>query len=157
MNHDLRPLNANDAAELRAQGGEIYLADTKDYFPCRQCLRDAEIGEELILVSYDPFERDSPYRSASPIFLHLHDCGGSNIETGAVPRQMAIRTLSVRSFDANAMMIDAKVAPGSELAATIDAMFGDPASTYLHVHNAERGCFAVAVDRAQPAPSVNDF
>ena len=24
----------------------------------------------MLLVSYDPFDLDSPYRSASPIFLH---------------------------------------------------------------------------------------
>ena len=41
----------------------MYVADEKPSFPCRQCLRDAEIGEELLLVSYDPFEIDSPYNT----------------------------------------------------------------------------------------------
>ena len=62
------------ADTLRAAGGPVYVADSKPGYPCRQCLRDAEIGEELILVSYDPFEQASPYRSASPIFLHCAPC-----------------------------------------------------------------------------------
>ena len=56
------PLHAD---RLRAAGGIRYVADEKPGFPCRQCLRDAEIGDEMILVSYDPFEESSPYRCRS--------------------------------------------------------------------------------------------
>ncbi|MCP5031930.1 MAG: DUF1203 domain-containing protein [Actinomycetia bacterium] len=68
------PISAGDAQRLREAGGEVYLVDAVPGYPCRQCLQDAQIGEELILVSYDPFGSDSPYRSASPIFLHRVEC-----------------------------------------------------------------------------------
>src|SRR3989442_5824325 len=36
--------------------------------PCRVCLEEASVGEELLLFSYSPFERPVPYRNVVPIF-----------------------------------------------------------------------------------------
>ena len=75
----ISPIDARTADRLRAAATVVRVADESPGYPCRQCLRDAEVGEELVLVSYDPFEgfgEHSPYRSASPIFLHRDDCGG---------------------------------------------------------------------------------
>jgi hypothetical protein len=138
------------ADRLRAAGGEIYVADAKPSYPCRQCLRDAEIGEELILVSFDPFEQSessSPYRSASPIFLHREPCTPYSPEP-ALPEQLTCRTLSVRAFDADEMMLDAAIIEGTSLADTLDRLLANEGVHHLHVHNASRGCFAARVQRA---------
>jgi len=133
------------ADRLRAQGGIAYVADAKPGFPCRQCLRDAEIGDEMILVSYDPFEDSSPYRSASPIFLHLAPC--TPFASDHLPEQLTCRQLAVRGFDRAAMMRDAALIDGADLDATITELFEDPSIEYLHVHNAARGCWAAKVRR----------
>ena len=138
--YSFQPISDADATELRARGGEVYVADQPHCFPCRQCLRDAEVGEELILVSHDPFDHDSPYRCASPVFIHRHECTITT-ETGT-PDQLARRQLSVRSFDAADMMIDAAVINGQDLATTLTHFFADPTSTKAHIHNAGRGCWA---------------
>ena len=142
-----RPIDPIEADRFRAAWADapVYVADEKLSFPCRQCLRDAEIGEELLLVSYDPFTVDSPYRSASPIFLHREPCS-SPADLGVLPEQLTVRQLSVRAFDADAMMIDAAIVPGDQLADTLARMFDD-ACDHVHVHNATRGCWAVRVDR----------
>ena len=44
-------------------------------------------------------------------------------------------------------MTDAEVLPGTELEALIDRFFAEPSVSYLHVHNARRGCYACRVDR----------
>lgn len=144
---EIVPISAEDAEELRSRGGEVHVANAVPGFPCRQCLRDAEVGEELILVSYDPFELSSPYRSASPIFLHLEACGSPE-GPSAIPSQLARRQLSVRSFDASEMMIDAAVIDGDELVQTIAEFFAEDAADRLHIHNANRGCWAATVTRA---------
>ena len=112
----LQPLSKPVADAMRLDGAEVYVADSKPGYPCRQCLRDAEIGEELILLSHDPFADGSasPYRSASPIFVHRHDCADST-DHATVPDQLAMRQLSVRSFDENEMMIKAAVIDGTDL------------------------------------------
>ncbi len=117
-------IDSNAADRLRCGGGPTYVADEKPGYPYRQCLRDAEIGEELVLVSYDPFDQDSPYRSASPIFLHLHPCEEA-APSAALPSQLTGRQLSVRAFDHNAMMTDAAIIDGAELATNLDRLFGN--------------------------------
>ncbi len=147
----LRPLSLTDADALRQRGGQVYTADEYPGYPCRQCLRDAAVGDELILVSHDPFDTDSPYRSASPIFIHRTSCQPYAADTAepGLPAQLTRRQLSVRSFDRDEMMIDAAVIDGGELEPTINRFFADPDSIGIHVHNATRGCWAVGVQRAE--------
>ena len=132
---------ADVAAHLRAGATVVRVADESPGYPCRQCLCDAAVGEELVLVSYDPFDTDSPYRSASPIFLHRDDCSDGR-DTSAVPDQLARRQLSVRTFDGAAMMLDGRVIDGAELASTLDEMLALPGTERVHIHNAGPGCFA---------------
>ena len=144
----LRPIDLHEADRLREAWSDspVYVADEKPSYPCRQCLRDAEVGEELMLVSYDPFEIDSPYRSASPIFLHRHPCPPP-AELHALPEQITIRQLSVRAFDGDALMIDAAIIDGGQLGATLERLFDNESCDHVHVHNATRGCWAVRIDR----------
>jgi Protein of unknown function (DUF1203) len=136
------------AARLRAQPEAIvYVVDEHPGYPCRQCRRDAEIGDEVILVSHDPFTASSPYRSASPVFIHRASCA-DNVDPAPVPAQMTRRLLSVRCFDEREMMIDATVVPGTELRDIIERFFANDKADHIHVHNAERGCWAGRVDRA---------
>lgn len=145
----LKPLDAPEADRLRAAGGCTYIADSNPGYPCRVCLRDAEVGEELLLVSHDPFVTDSPYRSASPIFIHSAPCDPEPLASlSALPTQLTLRQLSVRAFDDEAKMIDAAVIDGTELDVTLCAMFTHDAVTTVHVHNAVRGCWATNVVRA---------
>ena len=145
----LRPIDPAVADRLRADwaSSRSYVADEKPGYPCRQCLNDAEIGDELLLVSYDPFTVDSPYRAASPIFLHRVSCGSPN-DTATLPLQLTGRQLSVRSFDAAALMIAAAVIDGERLGETLDRFLQNVEADHVHVHNASRGCWAVRVDRA---------
>ena len=134
-----------EADQLRAAGGVTYKADSRPGYPCRQCLRDAEIGDEMLLVSYDPFSASSPYRCPSPIFIHSTPCAPDDQD--GLPVQLTSRTLSVRGFDSAAMMLDAALIEGDDLGATIESLFDNPAIDHLHVHNASRGCFAARVER----------
>ena len=148
---EIVPIPATTADELRRTGGEVYVANAVPGYPCRQCLRDAEVGEELILVSHDPFELSSPYRSASPIFIHRTTCESAE-PSATIPLQLARRQLSVRSFDAAEMMIRAAVVDGQRLNQIIVDLFGDSSADRLHIHNADRGCWAATVTRAGGRP-----
>jgi hypothetical protein len=69
------------------------------------------------------------------------------VEPGAIPDYVRTRLLSVRVYDAAHQMIDAAVCPGSEVARIIDSMFSRGEAAYIHLHNANRGCFSCAVRR----------
>lgn len=145
--YQFQPITTTEADGLREIGGPVYIADEKPSYPCRHCLQDAEIGEELILVSHDPFLVTSPYRCASPIFLHRLSCPPAAASV-AIPDQLTCRQLSVRSFDEQGMMIDAAAIDGPELDRTARRLFDEPTSVALHVHNAPRGCWATTLVRS---------
>jgi hypothetical protein len=143
----ISPLSSSVAQQLRdTPDPVVYVADEYPGYPCRECLRDAEVGEELILVSHDPFEKQSPYRSSSPIFIHRVSCAG-NLDASVVPEQLQRRQLSVRAFDGNAMMIDAKVIQGSDLKSLLNDLLSNPDASYVDIHNASRGCWAAKAHR----------
>jgi hypothetical protein len=142
----LAPIGARAAAAIRAHGGVRYVADSNPGYPCRRCLRDAEVGDELLLASHDPFTTDSPYRCTSPIFLHAVECH-PDLASDKLPEQLTRRQLSVRAFDDQAMMIDAAIIDGVELADTLVRFFAAAETDFVHVHNASRGCWAVSVER----------
>lgn len=135
----------SDAA-LAAEQVVRMTADCKPGFPCRVTLEDAEPGETLLLLNYEHLPEASPYRSRHAIFVR-EGAGTAARFDGAIPEQLARRLLSVRAFDADAMMTDAEVIEGTALAPLIETMFADPKVRFLHVHNAKRGCFAARVDR----------
>lgn len=121
-------------------------ADSKPGWPCRRCLRDAEVGEVLLLVSYDPWTTDSPYRQPGPVLVHERDC---EPWTGdELPRQLTSRLLSVRVVDHQGMQVAGKVVPGDELAVELERRLADPGTAFVHLHNAGPGCFAARVDRS---------
>jgi len=46
------------------------------------------------------------------------------------------------------MMVDADVTEGEVLEALLERLFANPKVSYVHVHNARRGCYAARVERA---------
>ena len=56
--------------------------------------------------------------------------------------------LSIRAYDADAMMVDAEVTKGSELEDTVGRLLADERVRYLHIHNAIPGCYNCRVVRA---------
>lgn len=141
------PLYDFDDAALAGLGVVRMAVDAKPGFPCRVSLEDAAPGEHVLLLNYEHLPAASPYRQRHAIFVRDGATEAARFEN-AVPEQLAIRTLSVRAYDANGMMTDADLTEGRDLTVLIDRFFADPAVAYLHAHNAKRGCFAARIDRA---------
>jgi Protein of unknown function (DUF1203) len=116
--------------------------------PCRRCLLDAQPGDMLYLINYDPFPSDavSPYRGGGPIFVHAHDCG--HFSGDVLPERQLRRQMSVRAYDEKHMMIGAETVEGNGLEVVAGGMLADEKVVYVNVHNAKPGCFAVRVERA---------
>lgn len=139
-------LSALDDAALAARGVQRVRVEEKPSAPCRISLDDAEIGESVLLLNYDHQPADTPYRQQGPIFVRetRRRFSAENV----VPPALARRTLSLRAFDADHMMIDADLTEGADAAALIGRFFENKSIAYIHAHYARRGCFAARVDRA---------
>jgi hypothetical protein len=136
----------SDAA-LAEQGVVRMAVDAKPGFPCRVSLEDGNVGETMLLLNHEHLPVDSPYRQRHAIFVREGAVAPAQFDN-EVPEQLAIRTLSLRAYDADGMMTDADLVEGRDLAPLIDRFFADPSVAYLHAHNAKRGCFAARIDRS---------
>jgi hypothetical protein len=138
-------LPAGDADPC-APAGRTVVAEGRE--PCRRCLRNAEPGENLLLLPYDPFLVRSPYSGEGPVYVHADGCEAHAGEPDALPEQVdERRQFSLRAYDADAMMLEAAVVPGPELAEHAHELLGNGAA-FLHAHFAGPGCFAFRMDRA---------
>src|SRR5262245_47970507 len=66
--------------------------------PCRHCLQPGEVGEEMLLFTYQPFTGTGPYAVPSPIFLHAAGCDPYRTR-GEIPGFVRNGLRAVRSYD----------------------------------------------------------
>ena len=145
------PLFALAPEELAALGARRVRADTEPGFPCRISLVDAAIGDELLLLPFEHQPEISPYRSSGPIYVRI-GAKQRTLKAGEIPEYVSRRLLSVRAYDCDHMMVGAQVCSGESIAAEIERQFSNPRVSYIHLHNAKRGCFSCLVRRAtEPA------
>ncbi|WP_299443309.1 DUF1203 domain-containing protein [uncultured Aquimarina sp.] len=142
----ISPLFELSDSELAKQNALRILVDQKPGFPCRVSLEDANIGEEVLLFSYQHHDAASPYKASGPIFARKN-AKTSIMKTNEIPTMLTDRLLSVRGYDNDSMMIDAKTIHGLTLFDTIQVLFNNSKIKYLHIHNANPGCYNCQVDR----------
>ncbi len=140
------PLYSLGEKELAEKQARRLRVDAKPGFPCRVSLEDAEIGEAVILLPFAHHDVDSPYRASGPIFVR-ENAKEADLSVGEVPGVVSTRTMSVRAYDKNSVMIDGTVVPGSEIKAHIEKLFANSKIAYLHLHNAGAGCYSCRVER----------
>jgi hypothetical protein len=136
--------------ELARHNAVRMTATTKPGAPCRITLEEAEPGETLILVNHVSHDVANPYRATHAIFVRANAREPATY-VGEVPPVFVPRMLSLRAFDANDMMIDAAVTQPGESEEGILRLLANPAVSYIHAHNAGRGCFAARIDRHEGA------
>jgi len=139
-------LLALDDRALAARGGKRYIADHKPGFPCRVSLRDAEIGERVILVPFRHQDSSSPYQASGPVFVR-EEAEDVTLSRDEVPELLRTRLLSVRADDASHLMTEADVVDGQDLETALTRVLANERVSYVHLHFARPGCFACRVDR----------
>jgi hypothetical protein len=144
---DFAHLFALSDEDLAAQGAVRRSADARTPgYPCRVSLTDSRPGDELLLVNYEHHPVSSPYRMRFAVYVRKGEETYDAIDE--VPEQLRIRTLAVRAFDADAMMVGWELIDGRQMEAAVERLFANPRAVYLHVHYAAPGCYAARIDRA---------
>ena len=118
-----------------AEGGE----------PCRDVLRRAVAGEELILASFTPFTKSGPYKEYGPIFVLANPSRESEsvrLQTGYLREQFAIRAYSEAEE-----IVDAALVKANDFEETVQRFFASENTAFLHVRFPSYGCFALRIDR----------
>jgi hypothetical protein len=139
------PLFGLDDEQLAARGVVRMTVDNPN-FPCRVSLRDADIGDEVLLLNHVSHEGANPYRASHAIFVS-RSAKEAATYVDTIPPALDRRILSLRAFDADGMMVDAALAQPGEADAVIRKLLANPAADHIDAHNATRGCFAARIKR----------
>src|ERR1700745_3699066 len=120
-----RPLFGLSDQALAAQGVRRYVADSKPGFPDRVEIRDAEPGETVLLLNYTHQPADTPYHASHAIFVR-EGAQARYDRTDEVPEALRLRTLSLRAFDTDGLIVDAELVDGRQIESAIERLFANP-------------------------------
>ena len=137
--------DATDAGRDMARA-TIVTVDSDRGYPCRVSLKDARIGERVLLAHHVSNDIDGPFRMAHAIYVR-EGAEPAKPAIDSVPEMIASRTVGLRAFDASGAMRRAQLAGPGETDGTIRELFSDPGIAFIHAHNAAYGCFLAAVER----------
>ncbi|WP_421551780.1 DUF1203 domain-containing protein [Pseudomonas yamanorum] len=132
--------------ELDSLNIKRYRVDVRPGFPDRIEMKEAEIGQNVLLLNHLCQPAYTPYRASHAIFIRE----GASQQYSAVdhvPESVRIRLLSLRAYSEGGMMIDADVVEGVNIEEGIARLFANPEVSYIHAHNAKRGCYSCRIDR----------
>lgn len=135
-----------DAGELANHRAVRTVAKASAGFPCRVSLRDADEGEELLLINYVNHSVETPYRNAFAIFVRK-DAGEAAIFLDECPPVFAGRPIALRGYDGHGMLLTARLASPGHADAVIRGLLEDIAIAYIDAHNAAHGCFSARIER----------
>jgi hypothetical protein len=127
---------------LVAEGGE----------PCRDVLRRARAGEELILASFTPFSKVGPYKEYGPVFVLAH-AGAEPVRRDALPQAGSAtdylrEQFVIRAYSAEEEIVDAVMVSAPTFEKTVDRFLQSAGTAFLHVRFPTYGCFAMRIARA---------
>lgn len=134
-------------SELARHGVQRYVVDEHPGLPDRIEMRDALPGEKVLLLNHVCQPANTPYRASHAIFVR-EGAEQTYDRIDEVPEVMRTRLLSLRAYDADGMMLDADVVDGRDIERVIRQFLGASAVSYIHAHNAKRGCYSGRIDRA---------
>ncbi len=141
------PLFKLSEADLKTQRASRLIVEEASGTPCRVSLKDAEVGETVLLVNFTHLDQQSPFAASHAIFVR-EGARQAELAINEVPEMLSSRMLSLRGFDANHMMLAADLVDGQALSDALRQVFEDPDIAYIHIHFAKPGCFTAQAMRA---------
>lgn len=137
-------------AELVKHNARRLRAAADGGYPCRVSLRDADEGDELLLVNYVSHDAATPYRHAFAIYVRK-DASRAAVFVDECPPVFSGRPLAFRCYDEHGNLRSAALVSSGGADETIRMMLGDPETAYIDAHNAAQGCFAARIERYEGA------
>ncbi len=138
---DFAPLFDLSDDELAARNAVRMTVKSTLGYPCRVSMKDADIGETVILTNHQHQPANSPYQSSHAVYV-TEGAEQATPEVGEVPEMIRSRLISLRMFSDADMIVDGDVVDGADLEQRLTQAFANEEVAYCHVHFAKHGCFA---------------
>ncbi len=116
--------------------------------PCRHCLELINDGDEMLILSYRPFQSLQPYAETGPIFLHKNGC--QHYKKSTIPAWFSfLEPAIIRGYDENSWIRydTGDVVPGKTLTEKCCEILSDQSIAYVHIRS-KFNCFQCQVERA---------
>lgn len=153
MNYRIVPISSAVANSVRSTmtspHGNLpaWSSVANGYGPCRSCLRTFKQGqEERIYISYDPFAGVSDLPLPGPVFIHTRDC--HEYSEGTFPTHLLNIPMIFEGFGKNSQLLMSEQLEGERLDEQIDCVLNTAGVEFIHLRNAEAGCFIAKIERA---------
>jgi hypothetical protein len=114
---------------------------------CRRCLRRFNPGERRLLFKYKPFQRESVFAEAGPIYVHENDCQPAAEILTAYPEDFRELPLLLRAYTKDDGQVDSELIKNGDAEATINRFFADSDVAYIHLLDGESGCYYARIER----------
>ncbi len=128
---------------LIASGGE----------PCRDVLRRATPGEELILASYCPFTVAGPYKEYGPVFLlaspseEFVDYRTLPLPKGSPTDYLRDQPFVLRAYSKTENIVAAEIVEPSSAHSVLRSMFESSQAEFVLARYAAYGCYGFRIER----------
>jgi hypothetical protein len=148
--HPIDPARLDAVRRAGEDGwGNVFtpFAASGDGEPLRCCLRFAQAGEQIALISFAPFEQASPWREVGPVFVHADHCEG--YAERRLPDELRRGPRVLRTYRADGSMnYEQNTLVGDEdLEPVLDRLLAEPDVATVHVRTVLPQCFLYAVTR----------
>lgn len=126
-------------------GHPAHREPARGYGPCRHCLRTFRVGEEeRLLFTYQPFAPGA-LPAPGPVFIHAAAC--PRYDALELPPDFRELPLVVEGYTTEGRLVAQVPVGDTSPEVVIDRVFHDPATAFVHLRNAEAGCFMARVER----------
>ena len=157
MKYKITPIRSDFLIKVREHGIDdqnqpIVKMIAKGGEPCRDVLRPAKAGEELILASYCPFYKAGPYKEYGAVFV-LANQSNEVVNYCNFPLPSNTQNnyfgdyLVLRAYNNDESIHDAQLVTASNAEQTIIELFGAPQVQFILARYAAYGCYALRLDR----------
>ncbi len=152
MNYKIVPISTEIAESVRKNMKAVqynhpaFVEIAKGYGPCRQCLKKfREDKENRILFTYNAFENLSDLPLPSPVFIHENEC--ESFDEYGFPPELINLPLLFEGYGSNSQLVKRESVKKDKIESQIAEIFKLSEVNYIHIRNAEAGCFVARIER----------
>ncbi len=121
--------------------------------PCRDALRRARPGEEVILASFCPYTLNGPYKEFGPVFV-LANPDTQPVQRGALPIAPALdasylqERFALRAYGHNEWVLDGALVTRDAAQEVVERFLARDDVAFVQARFPSHGCFACRIERA---------
>ena len=137
---------AKESMKSPQYGHPVHSETATGYGPCRLCLQTFQIGrDERLLFTYQPFTDPDALPAPGPVFIHRERC--ERYDGPQLPEALRPLPLALEGYGAMGVLLVQRRVGTAQFEAALDSMFEPREVQYVHLRNAEAGCFIARIDR----------